>query len=128
MSDVVSSPSKQANSYASGANNITAQDVGQYENYLNNANANTRSAIAGLGANPYFSAMGQSPSTVTYGASGPGTTQGQVTATPSTTAPSSTQAVQTATPSTAQTPVSNPFIGRVLPVTGPVTSGVRTAI
>lgn len=127
MSDTFSSPSKQANSYASGANNITAQDVGQYENYVNNANANTRSAIAGLGANPYFSAMESTPSTVTYGASGPGTTQGNITATPSTPAPASAQVAQAATPTT-QTPAANPFTNRVLPVTGPVTSGVRTAI
>ena len=83
MSNLFSSPSKQAQAAATAAGNETANTVGQIENYTNQQAANLQNAVANAGPNPYFgAAASMSPSgyavnpndTITFGSAGPGTT------------------------------------------------------
>ena len=56
MSSVFSSPSKQAQSVSGAASANTSNEAQIAEQYISNADAATREAIAGLGANPYYGA------------------------------------------------------------------------
>jgi hypothetical protein len=88
VSELFSSPTKSATSAAQAEQGITQSDINQAENYTATQQQNERSAISGLGSNPYFDAATDlSPSndyvnpndTTTFGGSGPGTTLAPVT-------------------------------------------------
>ncbi len=58
VGDLFSSPSKQAQSAGQAQQNLAQNEINQGEQYVNNANAQTRTAIAGLGQNPFFGGSG----------------------------------------------------------------------
>lgn len=56
MSGLLSSPGKQAQQGASGLQGIDQSTINQLEQYVGQQQQNERGAIAGVGANPYFTA------------------------------------------------------------------------
>lgn len=105
LGSMFASPSKQAQAAASNVENETADAAQQALNYQEQIGGQARSAIGGLGDNPYFTAAGtMSPSSMqtdpanatTFGASGPGTTLGTTSQIPpgSFTIPTGTRATQ----------------------------------
>jgi hypothetical protein len=60
VSDLFSSPSKQAQSAGQAQQSLAQNEINQGEDYINTANQNTRNAISGLGANPFFGGSGAS--------------------------------------------------------------------
>ena len=59
MSELFSSPSKQGQQAASEDQSISTGEIKQLENYTNSQQQGLRSAIAGTGPNPYFTAASQ---------------------------------------------------------------------
>lgn len=126
LGSMFSSPGKQASQAASAAGASASQVIGQLQQYTDQHQQQLRDAIAGQGPNPYFEAAQQvnpqayytNPSdTVTFGTSGPGTSNGNPFAVASPTAgqaPPPLPNVILAHPSTATSPQptpTNPFTG-----------------
>jgi len=83
LSGLFSSPQKQAQAGAQAVGQINKDDITALEGYVGKQQTDLRSAISGLGPNPYFQAAGSlSPTTVdptdtvNFGSSGPGTELG----------------------------------------------------
>jgi hypothetical protein len=127
VSDLFSSPTKQATSAANAENGINQSDISQLEDYSNTQEQNLRTAISGTGDNPYFkvastlspTGMAVNPNdTTVLSNSGPGT----VVASGATT-PTATQAAPIAAGAF------NPTTGMAQPAaTAPATTAPATRV